>query len=109
MAPSTFSGLDLLATAVILVDEAAFVRYMNPAAENLFGLSHRNAEGAHLESVFKESFVLSAAIGYARDNNCSYSEHGLTLSANGHTIVHLSCTVTPVELEAGVEAAGFLF
>ena len=109
MAPSTFSGLDLLATAVILVDEAAFVRYMNPAAENLFGLSHRNAEGAHLESVFKESFVLTAAIGYARENNCSYSEHGLTLSANGHAIVHLSCTVTPVELEADAAVAGFLF
>ena len=42
--------------------------------------------------------MLSAAIGYAREHNCSYSEHGLTLAANGHPVVHLSCTVTPVEL-----------
>ena len=100
MAATTLSGLDLLATAVMLVDEPGCVRYMNPAAENLFGLSNRNAEGAHLESVFKESAVLTAAMGYARDNNCSYSEHGLTLSANGHAVGHLSCTVTPVEMEA---------
>ena len=109
MATDAFSGLDLLATAVMLVDEAGYVRYMNPAAENLFGLSTRNAEGVHLESVFKESFVLTAAIGYAREHNCSYSEHGLSLSANGHAVVHLSCTVTPVELDVGLPEGGFLF
>jgi nitrogen-specific signal transduction histidine kinase len=29
-------GLDLLATAVVLVDGGLAVHYMNPAAENLF-------------------------------------------------------------------------
>jgi len=107
MANTALSGLDLLATAVMLVDEPGFVRYMNPAAENLFGLSNRNAEGTHLEEVFKESFVLIAAMGYARDHNCSYSEHGLTLSANGHAVVHLSCTVTPVDVDPSA-VDGFL-
>lgn len=107
-ATSALSGLDLLATAVMLVDDSGYVRYMNPAAENLFGLSNRNAEGAHLETVFKDSAVLSAAIGYAREHNCSYSEHGLTLSANGHAVVHLSCTVTPIEGDAHA-AGAFLF
>src|SRR5919106_4981522 len=105
---TSLSGLDLLATAVMLVDDAGYVRYMNPAAENLFGLSNRSAEGEHLESVFKESFVLTAAMGYARDNNCSYSEHGLTLSANGHAVVHLSCTVTPVEVDTPAPGGSFL-
>jgi two-component system nitrogen regulation sensor histidine kinase GlnL len=109
MANSALSGLDLLATAVMLVDEAGYVRYMNPAAENLFGLSNRNAEGAHLETVFKESSVLTAAIGYADEHNCSYSEHGLTLSANGHAVVHLSFSVTPVEVGPDVTGGGFLF
>jgi len=93
----------------MLVDEAGFVRYMNPAAENLFGLSNQSIEGAHIEAVFKDSFVLSAAMGYAREHNCSYSEHGLTLSANGHPVVHLSCTVTPVELAPHVDGGGYLF
>src|SRR5215212_5973746 len=106
MATSALSGLDLLATAVMLVDEPGTVRYMNPAAENLFGLSNQNAAGEPLDSVFKESVVLTAAIGYAREHNCSYSEHGLTLSANGHAVVHLSCTVTPVEVEPHVDGGG---
>ena len=108
-ATHVLAGLDLLATAVMLVDETGYVRYLNPAAENLFGLSNRNAEGAHLETVFKESFVLTAAMGYAREHNCSYAEHGLTLSANGHTVVHLSCTVTPVEVDARFDGGGYLF
>jgi two-component system nitrogen regulation sensor histidine kinase GlnL len=106
---NALAGLDLLATAVMLVDEAGYVRYINPAAENLFGLSNRNAEGAHLETVFKESFVLTAAMGYAHEHNCSYSEHGLTLSTNGHPVVHMSCTVTPVEVDAQSTAGGYLF
>ena len=31
----------------------------------------------HLDRIFKEAVLLTAAMGYARDNNCSYSEHGL--------------------------------
>jgi two-component system nitrogen regulation sensor histidine kinase GlnL len=108
MATTALSGLDLLATAVMLVDEPGCVRYMNPAAENLFGLSNSNAQGERLESVFRESTVLTAAMGYARDNNCSYSEHGLTLSANGHAVVHLSCTVTPVDVDAPAPGGSFL-
>jgi two-component system nitrogen regulation sensor histidine kinase GlnL len=47
--------------------------------------------------------VLSAAIDYARSNNCSYTEHDLKIGAAGHTKVHLSCTLSPVELESWVE------
>jgi two-component system, NtrC family, nitrogen regulation sensor histidine kinase GlnL len=107
MAPSALIGLELLATAVMLVDESEIVRYMNPAAENLFGLSIRNVEGMPLEAAFDGSSVLGIAMGYARDNNCSYTEHDLTLSANGHGALHLSCTVTPVDVNSAVPA-GFL-
>jgi two-component system nitrogen regulation sensor histidine kinase GlnL len=101
-------GLDLLATAVMLLDERERVRYMNPSAENLFGLSSRNAEGTPIEALFADSTVLSAAIGYAQQNNSSYSEHGLTLSAVGRAPLHLSCTVTPVEPNADVRDGGYL-
>ena len=101
-------GLDLLATAVMLLDERERVRYMNPAAENLFGLSSRNAEGAAIEVLFKGSSELSAAIGYARENNASYTEHDLTLAANGHDALHLSCTVTPIDELDAAPGGGFL-
>src|SRR5215210_1443537 len=108
MATNALHGLDLLATAVMVVDENERVRYMNPAAENLFSLSARNAEGTPLEALFKGSGVLMSALGYARDNNCSYSEHDLALSANGHDAQHLSCTVTPVDTSGAEPMGGFL-
>ncbi|HEX2830002.1 MAG TPA: nitrogen regulation protein NR(II) [Burkholderiales bacterium] len=108
MALNELPGLDLLATAVMLIDESERVRYMNPSAESLFGLSSRNAEGTPIEAIFKGGAELSAAIGYARDNNASYTEHDLTLSANGSGALHLSCTVTPVEPNASTPEGGYL-
>ncbi|HEV7800673.1 MAG TPA: nitrogen regulation protein NR(II) [Burkholderiales bacterium] len=107
MATHAFQGLDLLATAVMLLDDAGLVRYMNPSAENLFGLSTRNAEGTQVDALLR-SGVLTAAIGYARDNNSSYSEHDLTVTTYGYGMLHLSCTVTPVESCEDVPQGGFL-
>jgi two-component system nitrogen regulation sensor histidine kinase GlnL len=107
MKPAALSGLDLLATAVMLVDEKQKVHYMNPAAENLFGLSRANVAGLMLDEVFADSAVLAAAVGYARANNSSYTEHDLTLGVSGHRL-HLSCTVTPVGLEESRSGEGFL-
>src|SRR6476619_5896970 len=108
MAANALPGLDHLATAVLFVDENELVRYMNPAAENLFGLSSRNAESTSLDVLFQGGNTLGFAIGYARDNNCTYSEHELTLATTGHTPLQLSCTVTPVEIDARGTGGGFL-
>jgi two-component system nitrogen regulation sensor histidine kinase GlnL len=108
MALNALYGLDLLATAVMLLDENERVRYMNPAAENLFGVSSRNAEGAAIELMFKTSSELSAAIGYARQNSATYIEHDLNVTANGRGALHLSCSVTPVEANADTPRGGFL-
>ena len=102
MTSAALSGLDLLPTAVVLVDTGLAVRYMNPAAENLFEMSSKNVAGQSLDKLFPDIQVLRAAIGYARENNCSYTEHDLELGVNGRTRLHLSCTVTPVELPNGV-------
>ena len=101
MTPAALSGLDLLATAVVLVDAGHAVRYLNPAAENLFEMSSKNVMGESLDNLFTGTTVLMAAMEYARANNCSYTEHDLELGANGRARLHLSCTVTPVELSGG--------
>ena len=108
MALNDLQGLDLLATAVMLIDENERIRYMNPAAENLFGLSSRSADGSAIEALFKGGEELSVAIGYARENSATYTEHDLTLSANGSGPLHLSCTVTPVESSTAAPEGGFL-
>ncbi len=101
MTPAALSGLDLLATAVVLVDAGLAVRYMNPAAENLFEMSSKNVTGQSLDNLFTDTAVLVAAIEYARVNNCSYTEHDLELVVSGRARLHLSCTVTPAELPGG--------
>jgi two-component system nitrogen regulation sensor histidine kinase GlnL len=101
MTKETFSGLDLLATAVIVLDDKLAVQYMNAAAENLLELSSKNTSGLPLAKVFSEDSKLVAAIGYACANNCSYTEHDLALGVAGRGRLQLACTVTPVELPSG--------
>jgi len=82
---------------------------MNPAAENLFEVSSTNLAGSLLDRLFSDTAVLVAAIGRARTNNCSYTEHDVELGVAGHARLHLSCTVTPVEVPNGeTQAAGSL-
>src|SRR5688572_26117134 len=108
MTPTALSGLDLLATAVVLVDGRLCVHYMNPAAESLFEVSSNNMAGLGLSKLFPGSGVLDAAIGYARANAASYTEHDFELKAGGHARLHVSCTVTPLESTEGELPQGAL-
>ncbi len=102
MAVPALTGLDLLATAVMLVDHESGVRYANPAAENLFEISSKNLVGHTVTEIFQGDPVLGAAIAYAHSNRCSYTEHGLRIGALGRSKLHLSCTVSPIEIEGWV-------
>ena len=77
------------------------MRYANPAAENLFELSATALVDQTVADIFADDRVLAGAIEYARANNCSYTEHHLELGAAGHDKLHLSCTITPVEMDGG--------
>lgn len=107
MTPAVLSGLDLLATAVMVVDARLAIHYMNPAAENMFELSSKNVAGITLNELYADNAMLVAAVGYAHANNCSHTEHDLTLSLSGRKL-HLSCTVTPVGLNGSTGDEGFL-
>jgi two-component system nitrogen regulation sensor histidine kinase GlnL len=78
------------------------VRFANPAAENLFELSSKSFVGNTLAEIFEDDRVLGAAIDYACANNCSYTEHDLKIGVPGHVKLHLSCTLSPVEIEGWV-------
>ncbi len=108
MTPAASSGLDLLATAVVVVDAGLTVRYMNPSAENLFEMSSKNVTGLPLREVFTGTAVLEAAIEHARARNSSYTEHDFELGASARARLHLSCTVTPADLSADESHGGAL-
>ena len=95
--PLRFAGLELLATAVLLLTDALEVSYVNPAAENLFELSRRQLVGASLRNLFGDAQPLFQAIDKALASGASYTEQELELGVNGKPRVHLSCTVSAVE------------
>ena len=97
MFASALPGLDLLATAVLLVDDDLNVSYANPAAEHLFELGARQLRGRPIADLFYGETRLLTAIDHARSKECSYTEHDLELVIGAHGPSHLSCTVTPVE------------
>ena len=97
-AKSAYPGLELLATAVLLLDRAETIGYANAAAENLFELSKRQLAGRKPKEVFTDAAGLLAAIEKAVSGGASYAEQELELGLPGKPKLHLACTVSPVEL-----------
>ena len=94
--PST----DILATAVLIADKQRVTRYLNPAAENLLGISAHHALGRPVGQLLGECPELVRAIDYALSEGASFTEHDVALPINGHTLV-LSATVSPLDEDQG--------
>src|SRR5215471_1397016 len=92
-----YPGLELLATAVLLLGEDLVVRYANPAAENLFELSRRQLVGYSGHVLFVDAPTLFQAIDKALATGASYTEQELELGVNGKPRLHLSCTVSVID------------
>ncbi|NIO39133.1 MAG: PAS domain-containing protein [Burkholderiales bacterium] len=93
--PLAYPGLETLATAVVVLDEGRSLRYLNPAAQNLFALSAKHVIGHSLARIFEDTAPLLAAIDYADTHKCSYTQHEMSMQLVGNGRLDLSCTVTP--------------
>jgi two-component system, NtrC family, nitrogen regulation sensor histidine kinase GlnL len=98
--PST----DALATAVIVVDGERITRYINPAAENLLGISASHALGRPLVNLTQDCTELVRTVEHALLGGTTFTEHDLELPVNGHSVV-LGATVTPLD---GQESAALI-
>ena len=96
---TAFSGLDLLSSAIVLVDARLVVRHVNPAAENLFAISSRKLLGHPLKKLVGEPPELTAALDNALKNNWSYTGHNILLKVAQDLMLHVDCTVTPVNAD----------
>lgn len=94
---AAYPGLELLATAVILLNDELGICYANPAAENLFELSKRQLVGHSAASVFGEAPALFQAVDKALASGAAYTEQELELAVTGKLKLHLSCTVSVVD------------
>ncbi|HTM59277.1 MAG TPA: nitrogen regulation protein NR(II) [Burkholderiales bacterium] len=94
---SSFPGLELLATAVVVLDDRFVVRYANPAAENLLATGAKSLNGQPFLQLFAEREALERALGDALSTHWDYSAQSVTYSRVGRDPLPLSCTMTRIE------------
>ena len=93
----SFAGLDLLATAVVVLDDDFAVRYANPAAENLFDTGAKSLIGQPFLALFSERAELERALDDARITHWDYSAQNVTFTRLGREPLPLSCMVTRID------------
>jgi two-component system nitrogen regulation sensor histidine kinase GlnL len=92
-----FSGLELLATAVVVLDERLVVRYANPAAESLLATAAKSLAGQTFLGLFAEKDALASSMNEARSTHWDYAARGVTYSRPGREPLALSCVLTRVD------------
>lgn len=100
--PSEFSGLEHLATAVMLLNKAHEVVYANPSTEILFALSSTQISGSHISDVFLNCEILQLAIDNAVRSDSPFREHEFMITTVRQQTFAVTCTVTPVEMSQAV-------
>ena len=95
-----YSGLELLATAVVALDRGYVVRYANPAAQDLLATGARTLVGQRFLGFFAESAALEATLAEALAVHWSYRAQMVSYERAGREPLPLACVVTPVEVPA---------
>ncbi len=101
-----FSGLELLPTAVAVLDEELVVRYANPAAESLLDTGLKSLLGQPFVPLFAEQADLATTLADALANHWDYSARNVTYLRQSHEplplvamVAHIVLPVTPLLVE----------
>ncbi|HTN29029.1 MAG TPA: nitrogen regulation protein NR(II) [Burkholderiales bacterium] len=92
-----YSGLELLATAVVLLDERFTVIYANPAAENLLEIGARALAGQRFPVLFAEAPELERALAQAVSATWDYATQDAIYEPQGRDPLPLACVLTRVD------------
>ena len=93
-----FAGLDLLATAVVVLDGSFVIRIANLAAQTLLGTGARTLIGHPFPRLVDEEAAVVAALTEALSTHWDYSAQTVHFSRPGRESIPLSCVVTPTDL-----------
>jgi two-component system nitrogen regulation sensor histidine kinase GlnL len=96
--PNSFTGLEHLATAVLLLDRRRQVIYANPGAEILFDMSRNQMNHLALDAIFPDCEVLLSAVENALAAVSPFREHELFITLGRNRSIVVTCTATPVDL-----------
>ncbi len=91
--------IDNLSTAVLVLDDALGVRYANPAAEQLLGVSAQQLKGRRPGEVVPGLTLLNPLLerSLAGDHGPARRELAVDLDPSGNRRVNVDCAVTAVE------------
>jgi two-component system nitrogen regulation sensor histidine kinase GlnL len=85
--------LESLDTAIAVLDEACFIRYMNPAAGAMLGVSTRRIKGVDLKHILPE-VARQLSLHQAPQ---ILTLHDIPLIRPDQKTLRLNCTLTPIE------------
>ena len=95
----SFSGLDLLPTAVVALDDELVVRYANTAAESLLATGAKSLIGQAFLDLFSEKEQLESTLDEARSVHWDYSARNVTYTRPGREPLPLACVVTGIDTQ----------
>ena len=94
---ASFVGLDLLATAVLVLDDDLRVRYANPAVEHMLQSASRSMLSQRVTDIFSDAEVLEEKLEQAKESHWGFWDQSMTLTRSGQDAVHLNVLVTPID------------
>ena len=90
------AGLELLSTAVLMLDESLNVTYANPAAETLFAQGRNHLVGIPFDRAAPGNEEFAQRLALALDNELGFNDNDLLLEVEGYP-VHVHCVITPID------------
>ncbi|HCY63811.1 MAG TPA: PAS domain-containing sensor histidine kinase [Oxalobacteraceae bacterium] len=90
-------GLDLLASAVIILDDNSQIVYANPAAEHLLENSFKAMSQHRFSELFQNTEQLNTVFQQAAENKFADWRQDLMLERAGREPLHVHCIVSALE------------
>jgi two-component system nitrogen regulation sensor histidine kinase GlnL len=98
---SRLAGLDLLACAVVLLDDQGQTTFLNQAAEQLFELPQRVIEGASFARQFSNGGIIDGLLAEACNNAFGQKRQDITLHRIGREPLAVHCVAVVLESDLG--------
>lgn len=95
--PAALAGLDLLVSAVLVLDAELCIRYCNPMAENLFAISRRACLGKSIRHLCPVPASFIASLEDTLLRRWSYTRHDIVVPQRGQDPLHLDCSISPLD------------
>jgi len=86
--------IDNLTTAVLVIDAAMKVKYLNPAAEVLFAISARRITGSPIREIFPAEPAFIERLGQVFQCGQGFSEHEMALVLPSNHRITVDCAVS---------------